>query len=241
MIGTFCNVAGIVLGGVVGLVSPRRLSVAQESWFRVLLGAFTVFYGLRLTWQSLEGSFFRMLLQIVIVVLALMLGKIVGQLLHLQKTSNKLGVYAREQFAAIKPGRKPGLSMAMNTCAALFCAAPLGILGAITDGLGGYPAPLIIKGVMEGLAALGFVQILGWGVLLSALPVLALQGTITLVSALYLLPFLEQHQLLNSVNATAGLLIFSVALVILDIKKIELADYYPSLLFAPLLAWLIHW
>jgi uncharacterized membrane protein YqgA involved in biofilm formation len=33
-------------------------------------------------------------------------------------------------------------------------------------------------------------------------------------------------------------LVFSVALVILELKKIELADYLPSLIFAPLLAWL---
>ena len=38
-------------------------------------------------------------------------------------------------------------------------------------------------------------------------------------------------------NAAGGLLVFSVALVILELKKIELADYLPSLIFAPLLAW----
>ena len=32
-------------------------------------------------------------------------------------------------------------------------------------------------------------------------------------------------------------MVFSVALVILELKKIELADYLPSLAFAPLLAW----
>jgi len=34
------------------------------------------------------------------------------------------------------------------------------------------------------------------------------------------------------------LLIFCVALIVLEIKKIALADYLPSLLVAPLLAWL---
>jgi uncharacterized membrane protein YqgA involved in biofilm formation len=43
--------------------------------------------------------------------------------------------------------------------------------------------------------------------------------------------------LVDSVNATGGLLVFSVALVILDLKKIPLADYLPSLVVAPLLAW----
>ena len=40
------------------------------------------------------------------------------------------------------------------------------------------------------------------------------------------------------VAGTAGLLIFSIALVILELKKLELADYLPSLVVAPVLAWL---
>lgn len=91
---------------------------------------------------------------------------------------------------------------------------------------------------MDGLATWGFVSIFGWGVLLAALPVLALQGTITLGCAEFLKPFLEAHNLLEPLNATSGMLIFSVALVVLELKKIELADYLPSLFFAPLIAWI---
>ena len=47
-----------------------------------------------------------------------------------------------------------------------------------------------------------------------------------------------RHGLVDPINATAGLLVFCVALVVLELKKIELADYLPSLAFAPLLSWL---
>ena len=120
---------------------------------------------------------------------------------------------------------------------ALFCAAPLGILGATQEGLtlSQYIYPLAIKGVMDGLASMGFVSLFGPGVLLSALPVLALQGTLSLIIARVFEPILNLHNLLNSVNAVGGLLVFSVALVILGLKRIELADYLPSLIIAPLL------
>jgi uncharacterized protein len=75
----------------------------------------------------------------------------------------------------------------------------------------------------------------GWGVLFSLVPVVAYQGTITL-GARALAPHL-QLQLIDSINATGGLLVFSVALVILEIKKVELADYLPALAVAPLLTW----
>ena len=74
---------------------------------------------------------------------------------------------------------------------------------------------------MDGLATMGFVSIFGWGAMLATLPVLALQGTITLTCAQYLKSFLEAHSLVDPLNATGGLLVFSVALVILELKKIE--------------------
>jgi uncharacterized protein len=238
MIGTALNVAGILIGGFVGLARRKPLSPANESFFKVGLGVFTVFYGLRLTWMSVNGSFWQILKQLLIAVLALMAGKMTGRLLRLQKMSNHLGRQARERIAATNPADPSQLSDGFKTCAALFCAAPLAILGSVQDGLSGYYYPLAVKAVMDGLAALGFVLLFRWGVLFAALPVLVFQGTITLLCAQFLKPFLETRSLVDPVNATGGLLVFSVALVILGLKKIELADYLPSLIFAPLLAWM---
>jgi uncharacterized membrane protein YqgA involved in biofilm formation len=235
LIGTLLNVAGILIGGIVGLLRRKPLSVAQESWCKVAVGAFTVFYGLRLTWSSLSGSFGHALKQLIIAVLALMLGKIAGRLLHLQKASNRLGQRAKEIITAVSATGKPQPTDGFKTCALLYCAAPLGILGSVADGLSGYFYPLAVKGVIDGLATLGFIRMFGSSVLLAALPVLALQGTITLGCAQLAQNFPQHQALLLSVNSVVGLLVFAVALVILQLKKIELADYLPSLLFAPLL------
>ena len=173
-------------------------------------------------------------------VLALMLGKTVGQLLRLQEMSNRLGRQARGLMTATKATDARQFGEGFKTCAALFCAAPLAILGSVQDGLSGYYYPLAVKAVMDGLATMGFLSLFGWGVLLAALPVLVFQGTITLVCTQYLKPFLEMHSLVDPVNAAGGLLVFSVALVILQLKKLALANYLPSLVFAPLLAWLTN-
>jgi len=42
------------------------------------------------------------------------------------------------------------------------------------------------------------------------------------------------------VNAVGGLLVFCVALVVLELKKFELGDYLPSLVTAPLVTWLLR-
>jgi len=92
---------------------------------------------------------------------------------------------------------------------------------------------------MDGLATLGFARMFGSGVVLAAIPVFALQGTISLLCAALLKPVLEIHHLIDPVNAAGGMLVFAVGLVILELKKIELSAYLPSLLFAPLIAWLL--
>ena len=239
MTGAILNAAGILVGGIVG-VSRRGTALAPQTqaFFKTALGAATVFFGLRLVWISLEGPPYQIFKQLAIAMAAVLLGKPLGQLLHLQKISNRLGQYARVLIAQAKPGDPQGFANGLNVCAILFCAAPLGVLGAVHDGLSGYYQLLAIKGVMDGLAMMGFVAIFGGSGMMAAFPVFVFQAAITLACHLYVGPFLERYELLHSVNAAGGLIVCTVSLVIFEIRKVELADFLPSLAVAPLLTWL---
>ena len=126
-----------------------------------------------------------------------------------------------------------------NACAILFCAAPLGILGAVADGLSNYFYFLAVKAVMDGLAMTSFVKIFRWPAALSAFPVFIFLGAISFACQFYAEPFLDPHDLAGSVNAAAGFIAIAVALVIFEIRKVELANYLPALAIAPVLAWLL--
>lgn len=241
MLGTYLNAGAIVLGGIAGLIVKKQPSAATQSFFKIALGLLAVIFGLGLTWLSVNGSFGHILKQLGVVLLSLILGNLAGKLLRLQKASNRIGQLARERMASAKPENPQRFSDGFIVCALLFCAAPLGILGAIHNGLlPGYFYPLAIKAVMDGLATTTFAAMFGSGVVLSAVPVLVFQGTITLVSAKSLEPFLQARGLVDSVNATGGLLIFCVALLIFEVKKVHVTDYLPSLVFAPLLTWFLR-
>jgi uncharacterized membrane protein YqgA involved in biofilm formation len=41
----------------------------------------------------------------------------------------------------------------------------------------------------------------------------------------------------GAVNATAGLMVFSVSLLVFEVRRVEVADYLPSLIWAPLLTY----
>ena len=203
------------------------------------MGVFTVYTGLSTTWSGLNGSFLQVLWQLGVVAVALIIGNLVGKLLRLQETANKLGRYAREQISRASQSRVRSVNAGFLTCSVLFCVGPIALLGALQDGFAEDFKLLGIKSLMDGLASMAFARIFGWGVLLSVVPVCAYQGTVTLVAGASQ-SWLLDHALLDSIRTTSGLLICCIALVILELKKVRLADYLPSLAFAPLFMWLAN-
>src|SRR5882672_12440770 len=93
---TILNASTIVFGAVVGLVRKTPMTGENQTFFKVGLGLAAVVFGLRLTIVSLHGSWKQILGQIGIVILAMMLGKLTGKILRLQKLSNRMGQFARE-------------------------------------------------------------------------------------------------------------------------------------------------
>jgi uncharacterized membrane protein YqgA involved in biofilm formation len=239
MIGAFLNATGILLGGLFGLVRREPLSARTQIFFRNALGVFTVFFAVRLVWLSVNGTFLSCLKQLFVAALAITLGSLLGKLLGLQKMSNRLGRYATRLLSSAETDSPRKIADGFCACTILFWAAPLGLLGAVADGLSGYFYLLAVKGVMDGLAMTSFVKMFRWPATMSAIPVFALLGFITLTCQLYTQPFLEARQLIDSVNAAAGLIACAVALVIFEVRKVELANFLPSLAVAPLLAWLL--
>lgn len=234
--GSILNAIGILGGGLLGMRLGRQFSTSTQIMLRGIMGLLIVVVGLKLTISGLGGSAFQIFKQLVVVVLSLMLGNLIGRVLNVQTALNRLGKFASQRFANAKPNDPNRVNDGFIVCTLLFCAGPLGTLGAVQDGLLENWQPLAIKMVMDGLAAMGFVNTFGWGVVLSALPVLVYQGSIT-IAVHYLEPYMRAHGLLDSVSATGGLLIFCVALIVMELKKLSLANYLPSLIVAPLITY----
>jgi len=243
--GAFLNAIGILLGGFWGLALRKPLSLRTQVFFRSALGLSAIFFGLRLVWLSMGGTFLSTLEQIFIALLAVMVGFWIGKLLRLQKWSNRLGRRAGNVIAPAQTNAPHKTGDGFAACTVLFCAAPLGWLGAVTDGLSGYFWLLAVKAIMDALAMTSFVKIFRWPMALSAFPVLVLLGGITLACRLCVSPFLDshslhEHNLINAVNTAAGFIACAVALVIFEVRKVELANFLPGLAMAPLLVWLFR-
>lgn len=236
MLGAWLNAAGILLGALIGRLGFTAWPVRTEIFFRSALSAFTAFFGLRLVWMSLEGGVGAELRQLTIAVAATVLGGWIGKLFRLQSGSNRLGRWAGQLLAAAQKNPPGGAQEGFLATTVLFCAAPLGIVGAVADGLADYFPLLAIKAVMDGLAAAGFVRWFRLPFALAAVPVFLFLQIWSVGVREFFGPTLATHHLTGAVLATAGLLACLIPLVISGIRRVELAAYLPALVVAPLLA-----
>jgi uncharacterized membrane protein YqgA involved in biofilm formation len=119
----------------------------------------------------------------------------------------------------------------------VFCVGPLTVLGALSDGLGRGADQLFLKATLDGFAAIAFAASLGWGVAASALVVLVVQGLITAAGAALgdVLP--AAH--VTALTATGGVMLVGVALRLLKLKQVAVADLLPALLVAPVLVQIV--
>ena len=111
------------------------------------------------------------------------------------------------------------------------CIGPLTIVGSIEDGLGD-PELLLVKAALDGFAAIAFASVYGWGVSAAAITVITVQGGIALGAGL--LEDTLTDPMLDALGAAGGILLIGIALRLLDLKQVRVANLLPAVALAPL-------
>jgi uncharacterized protein len=157
---------------------------------------------------------------------ALCLGSLTGHLLGLHRLLGRAVVWA---------GNRDSGPAGFPLEVVVLVANPLGIVGAVLEGWTGDWRPLGLKASLDTLAALGFSAAGSRTVWLAALPMWAVQGTLTLGAALLVQRFPDPAPA-AALRLCAGLMVVAATPVILGLRKVPLANYLPSLVYGPLLA-----
>lgn len=221
MRGTLLNTATVAAGACVGLAAGKFIPDSYQGVVMTGLGLVTCLIGVRLFLQSKN---------VLVVVGAVALGGILGHLLGVQYGLESFADWTKHLFGG--GGR---FNEAVITTSVLYCVGPMTLLGCLQDGLEGKIELLAIKSVMDGIGAIFFAAAMGPGVLVTAVVVLVFQGTLTLL-AKPLQGVLKDEQMIAETSAVGGALLLAIGLGLLEIKKIPVATYLPSLLLAPLFA-----
>ena len=231
--GTLLNVAAVLIGTTIGVLAGSRVPERLQRTRTDGLGLFTIAIGLALSLRLLLDRAAPVGSDL-IVLGALLVGAAVGELLRLSDRLDALGDWFQHRLA--RDDQPSRVSEAFVTASLVFCVGPLTILGSIQNGLTGDIQLLAVKSLLDGVAAIAFAAALGYGVYLSALTVLIVQGSIATIA--WAAGAGLDPAAIDAASAVGGLMLVGVGLRLLELKRIRVVNLLPALLFAPLFVWL---
>jgi uncharacterized membrane protein YqgA involved in biofilm formation len=235
-LGTALNVVTVVAGTVIGAVAGSRIPERLRETVMVTLGLLTAAIGFR---EILPTDQFPLVLG------AVLLGAVIGEILRIEAGLHSVGHALQRRFGGIDElllevavpetvtptPHRARFSEGFVIASLVFCVGPLTIVGSIQDGLGDHEL-LIVKAGLDGFAAIAFAAVYGWGVILSALTVVVIQGGIALASGS--LEGLLTDPMLDALGAAGGVLLLGIALRLLNLKQVRVANMLPAIVLAPL-------
>jgi hypothetical protein len=235
VIGTIINIGAVLVGGLLGTLLGGRLPTKMRDTVMNGLGLVTLVLGISMAIQSKN---------LLIVMGSVLVGGVLGEWWRLQDGLEAAGRRLENRFGRpddAAAGRS--VTRAFVTASLVFCVGPLTVVGSVLDGLTGNYQPLAIKSLLDGFASLAFGASLGPGVLFSAVTILVYQGGLSLAARLLgsdLAGVTAQTPAVVEMGATGGVLIIGIGLVLLDLKRIRLANFLPAIVIAPLVVMLLE-
>ena len=234
-LGTIINIAGILLGGVLGLCFGKLLKERHQQTLTRVCGVSTLFIGIC---GALEG-----MLSVngdgvvsgsgMMIVICLSLGALIGELLNIEDGFERFG-----QWLKVKTGNAKDKQFVDGfvTASLTVCIGAMAIVGSIEDGISGDYSILATKAILDLIIIMVMTCSLGKGCIFSAIPVGILQGGVTLLST-FLRPLMTPAAQSN-LSMIGSILIFCVGLNLVWDKRIRVANLLPAVVLAVAAAFL---
>jgi len=209
---------------MIGMTAGKKLPERFKTITMQALGLSVILIGLRMSLVS-ESS--------MAAIGCLLLGALTGEFLRIESGIANIGEWLKNRAGSGSATFVKGFV----TASILYLTGAMVIVGSIQEGTVGDASTLYIKSLLDGVASIALSSTLGIGVAFSALSVLIVQGGITLLASH--LFFLKEPDVLNAVTATGGLMILGIGINLLELTRIPIGNYLPSLLYA--IAWAVFY
>lgn len=227
--GTMINVAGIIIGGLIGLMFGKLMTKRFQETLTMACGICVLFIGIGGTMEymlsitdghlSSGGS--------MMTIGCFVLGSLVGELLNIELHMEQFGEWLKAKTGSSRDNMfVDGFVNASLTV----CIGAMAVVGAIQDGIMGDYSILLAKTVLDLIIVMVMTASMGKGCIFSAIPVGIFQGFFTLLSRL-IEPLITDASMAN-LSLTGSMLIFCVGLNLVWGKKVKVANMLPTIVFA---------
>lgn len=168
--------------------------------------------------------------RILVIVISVALGAVIGELIDLDRHLHRLAHKIENRFS--KDSIKSNIAEGFVTSTLLFCVGAMTIVGSIASGILGDNSMLYSKSAIDCISAVALASGLGIGVVISAAPIIIIEGGLTLLAAA-VEPLLTQD-IIVQMSTIGSLIIVGLALNMLNITQIKVMNFVPAI-FVPLI------
>ena len=219
-IGSLVNAAAIIGGAAIGCWLQSRFPERIRAIVFQGLGLCVLLIGIQMA-LKVEN--------ILIVIFAVLLGGITGEILRLDTLLERIGNWVKRKIGSKNEKFTDGLVMT----SLIYCIGAMAIIGSLEEGITGDTTVLFTKSILDGFASIAFAATYGSGVLFSFIPVLVYQGSMTIGASFFQQYFSEI--MIAQVTGCGGLLIIGIGINLLELTEIRLANLLPSLAYVVIL------
>ena len=234
-IGTLINSAAIILGGLTGHLAGKLFRDEQQQSLQKACGVSTMFIAIAGAMQGMlridGGSLVSG--KSMLVVLCLALGTVLGEWIGIESAFERCGEWLKAKSGN---GEDASFVNAFVTASLTVCIGAMAIVGAIQDGILGDYSTLAVKSVLDFIIIAVMTPALGKGCAFSAIPVLVLEGGVTLIAGL-ISPVMTEAAI-ASLSLVGSVLIFCVGVNLVFGKRLRVANMLPAVVLAILAAYL---
>ena len=235
-LGTIVNAAAVVAAGFLGLLLGSRIKKNVQETIIIAMGVATLIL-------AVAGTLSKMLVVqedgtlavqgTMTMIISLAVGSVIGELLDLDGKVNKFGSWLK-----IKSGnaKDEGFVEAFVTSSLTICIGAMAVVGAIQDGISADHSILFAKSVLDFLIIVVLSAAMGKGCIFSAIPIVLLEGSMTLLGVV-IKPLLTA-QALNNLSLVGNAIIVCVGINLIWDRKIRVANMLPALILAVAMAFL---
>ncbi|WP_308754905.1 DUF554 domain-containing protein [uncultured Anaerotruncus sp.] len=223
--GTIVNAISVIAGGMIGLLIRRGLPKKVEETAMKLLGLAVFLVGIEgvITSMVTVGADGRLSADgSLLLIASMVVGGVLGELCDIDAALVRGGKAIEAKFG------KEGFAKGFINASLIFCVGAMAIIGALNDGLTGDPSVLFIKSALDFICSIILGSTLGFGVVFAFIPVLAYQGSITLLAGV-LAPVVS-GPMLNAICMVGYTIVMCIGINFLEFTNIRTANLLPALL-----------
>lgn len=235
-LGTLINAAGIIIGGIAGLLFGKLIKPRMQETMTCACGICVIFLGIAGAMEHMLTAQESGALSsggTMMVIASIVLGALVGELINIEAGLERFGGWLRKITHSEGDG---GFVDGFVNASLTVCIGAMAVVGAIQDGIYGDYSTLTAKAVLDLIIVMIMTAAKGKGCIFSAIPVLIFQGVITALSRL-IEPIMTEPALAN-LSLVGSMLIFCVGVNLVWGKKVKVANFLPAIVFAVACAYL---